>query len=74
MIDDGSKIPFGCDKSSGHLAFDICMTLEQKARWVKDGHKTPEPEWYNFDGFFFWRERLHCINTGCSERSSYLRL
>ena len=24
------------------------MTLERKARWVKDGHKTPEPEWSTF--------------------------
>ena len=26
------------------------MTLERKARWVKDGHKTPEPEWSTFAG------------------------
>ena len=26
------------------------MTLEQKARWVKDGHKTPIPEWSTFAG------------------------
>ena len=24
------------------------MTLEQKAKWVKDRHKTPEPEWSTF--------------------------
>ena len=26
------------------------MTLERKVRWVKDGHKTPEPEWCTFAG------------------------
>ena len=26
------------------------MTLERKARWVKDGHKTPIPEWSTFAG------------------------
>ena len=26
------------------------MTLERKARWVKDGHKTPIPEWLTFAG------------------------
>ena len=26
------------------------MTLEWKALWVKDGHKTPIPEWSTFSG------------------------
>ena len=26
------------------MIFDVRMTLERKARWVKDGHITPEPE------------------------------
>ena len=26
------------------MVFDVRMTLERKARWVKDGHRTPEPE------------------------------
>ena len=26
------------------------MTLERKARWVKYGHKTPEPSWSTYDG------------------------
>ena len=26
------------------------MTLERKARWVKDGHKTPEPDLCTFAG------------------------
>ena len=35
---------------TGHLAFDARITLEWKAQWVKDGHKTPEPEWSTFAG------------------------
>ena len=34
----------GWSKASGHIIFDVRMTLEIKARWVKDRHKTPEPE------------------------------
>ena len=28
------------------------MTLEWKFRWVKDGHRNPEPEWSAFAGVF----------------------
>ena len=39
-----SKAPVGYTKSSGHLVFDVQrMTLERKARWVKDGHRTKNP-------------------------------
>ena len=50
ILEDGAKVPVGYHKASGHLVFDVRMTLERKARWVKDGHKTPEPEWSTFAG------------------------
>ena len=50
ILDEGSKPPPGYKAASGHLVFDVRMTLERKARWVKDGHKTPEPEWSTFAG------------------------
>ncbi len=50
ILPDGSKPPPGYTKASGHIVFDVRMTLERKARWVKDGHKTPEPEWSTFAG------------------------
>ena len=28
---------------TGHLVFDVKMSFERKARWVLDGHKTPDP-------------------------------
>ncbi len=36
--------------NQSYMVFDVQMTLERKARWVKDGHKTPEPEWSTFAG------------------------
>jgi len=50
ILEDGAKPPVGYNKASGHLVFDVRMTLERKARWVKDGHKTPEPDWSTFAG------------------------
>jgi hypothetical protein len=50
ILPEGSKPPPGYTPSSGHLVFDVRMTLERKARWVKDGHKTPTPEWSTFAG------------------------
>ena len=44
ILPEGSMPPVGFTKSSGHIIFDVRMTLERKARWVKDGHKTRQPE------------------------------
>ena len=45
ILDHGEKLPPAWTKASGHLIFDVRMTLERKARWVKDGHKTPDPDY-----------------------------
>ena len=37
-------------KASGHIIFDVRMTLELKYIWVKDGHRTPEPENLTYNG------------------------
>ena len=50
ILPEGSKPPPGYKPASGYLVFDVRMTLERKARWVKDGHKTPEPEWLTYAG------------------------
>jgi hypothetical protein len=44
ILPHGKKAPVGYTKSSGHLVFEVRMTLERKARWVKDGHRTKNPE------------------------------
>ena len=66
VLEDGAKIPVGCKKVSSHLVFDIHMMLEGKARWVKDGHRTLEPEWSTFAGVVS-RECSHCIDTFLSK-------
>ena len=50
ILPEGSKPPPGYTSTSGHLVFDVRMTMERKARWVKDGHKTPEPSCCTFAG------------------------
>ena len=50
ILPDGKEPPPGYAKSSGHMVFDVRMTLERKARWVKDGHRTPEPSWSTYVG------------------------
>jgi len=37
----GEKAPPGWFKASEHIVFDVKMDFTWKARWVKDGHKTP---------------------------------
>ena len=48
VLEDKAKIPVGYNTDSGHLVFDVRMKREQKARWVKDGHRTPEHKWSTF--------------------------
>ena len=43
ILDDGVKPSPGWRKASGHLVFDVKMEFTRKARWVKDGHRTPDP-------------------------------
>jgi hypothetical protein len=44
------KAPPGWHKASGHLVFDVKMDFTRKARWVKDGHKTPDLATSSFAG------------------------
>ena len=48
VLDDGSNIPVGFNKASGNLVSNISMKLKRKDLLVKDGHITPEPEWFTF--------------------------
>ena len=43
-LEDGAKIPVGCNKSSSNLVFNARMTLKWKTLWAKDGNRTPETE------------------------------
>ena len=50
ILDDKQEPPIGWTKSSGHIVFDVKMDFTRRARWVKDGLKTPEPELSTFAG------------------------
>ena len=43
--------PIAWTKDSGHLVFDVKMDFTRKARWVKYGHRTADPENSTFFGF-----------------------
>jgi len=47
----GEKAPPGWFKALGHIiVFDVKMNFTWKARWVKDGHKTPDSTTSSFAG------------------------
>ena len=46
----GRKAPPGWFKASGHIIFDVKMDFTRKARWVKDGHKTPNSTTSSYAG------------------------
>ena len=50
ILDEGKKAPPGWTKASGHLVFDVKMDFTRKARWVKDGHRYPDPTTSAYDG------------------------
>ena len=43
ILQENQKAPPGWSKVTGHLVFDVKMDFTRKARWVLDGHKTPDP-------------------------------
>ncbi len=43
ILPDGKMCPVGWHKVTGHLVWDVKMDFTRKARWVLDGHKTPDP-------------------------------
>ena len=50
IVDDNIASPIGWTKSSGHLIFVVKMDFTWKAKWIKDGHKTTDPEQPTFAG------------------------
>ena len=43
VLEHGEKAPKGWSKVTGHLVWDVKMDFTRKARWVLDGHLTPNP-------------------------------
>ena len=42
VLEEGVRAPNGWTKVTSHLVWDVKMDFTRKARWVLDGHKTPE--------------------------------
>ena len=42
FLDLSVKAPAGYTLSSGHLIWDLKIDYTRMARWVKDGHRTPD--------------------------------
>lgn len=50
LLKEGEKAPPGWSKASGHFIFDVKLTGEYKARWVLDGHLTPDVTYSTYAG------------------------
>ena len=61
-MDENESIPVGYKKSSGRLIYDVKMDFTRKARWVKDGHKTQDPETSSYVGVVS-RESIRILLT-----------
>ena len=50
ILEEGQPAPLGWKKASRHLIWDVKMDFSRNARWVLDGHKTPDPIGSTFAG------------------------
>ena len=53
ILDENDVVPPGWSKVTGQVIFDCKMYMTRKARWVLDGHKTPEPLHSTYAGVVF---------------------
>ena len=65
ILDDSQPTSIGWTQSSGHLVFEVKVDFTRKARWVKDGHKTPQPQKSTYAGDF-GRESVRIALTHAS--------
>ena len=62
ILDTGYTPPPGYSKSSGHMIYSVKMYFTRKSRWLKDGHRTPDPESSSYAGVFS-RESIRILLT-----------
>ena len=43
VLEEKHSVPLGWSQVTGHLVWDVKMDITRNARWVLDGHKTPDP-------------------------------
>jgi hypothetical protein len=54
VLGEGQHEPVGWAKVTGHIIFDVKMDFTRKARWILDGHKTPNPIGSTYAGVVSW--------------------
>ena len=54
ILGNGKKTLVGWTKTSEHLIWNLNMDFTRKARWVKDGHQTPNLKQSNYTGVMTW--------------------
>ena len=62
ILEAHENVPVGWTKASGHLIWDVKMDFTRKGRWVKDGHRTPDPESSSYAGVVS-RENIRILLT-----------
>ena len=62
ILDEGAHTPHGWKRVTGHLVWDVKMDFTRKARWVLDGHKTPDPIGSTYAGVIS-RESVRIVLT-----------
>ena len=62
ILKDKEQLPVGYKKATGHLVYDVKMDFTRKARWVKDGHRTPDPDSSSYVGMVS-RESIRILLT-----------
>ena len=62
ILDEGAHVPHGWKQVTRHLVWDVKMDFTRKARWVLDGHKTPDPIGSTYAGVVS-RESVHIALT-----------
>ena len=50
ILEEKELLPVGYKNATGHLVYDVKMNFTRKARWVKDGHRTPDPDSSSYVG------------------------
>ena len=50
VSENHQNAPFGWTKATGNLIWDVKIDFTQKARWVKDDHRTVDPLGTNYAG------------------------
>ena len=82
ILENDEATPVGWTEASGHIVFDIKMDFTRKARWVKDGHRTPDPYESNYAGVVsresvriaFTYAALNGLNVAAGDiKSAYLQ-